>query len=122
AVFRNAGSDRTKAMRDVARPMQWAWGMTGSPMPTAPTDVYGQAMIITPDRIPKAFRQFEHDLMYKVSQFTWKPKEDAIERAFNVMQPAVRFTLDDVVELPDIIERNVDVDMGAVQLKTYKDL
>lgn len=122
AVFRNAGADRTKAMRDVARSMQWAWGMTGSPMPTSPTDVYGQAMIITPQNIPKAFRQFQSELMYKINQFDWKPKDDAIERAFQVMQPAVRFTLDDVVELPEIIERTVDVDMGAVQLKTYKDL
>jgi SNF2 family DNA or RNA helicase len=38
------------------------------------------------------------------------------------MQPSVRFTLDDVVELPDLIERFVDVEMGPQQTKIYKAL
>jgi SNF2 family DNA or RNA helicase len=38
------------------------------------------------------------------------------------MQPAVRFTIDDVQELPPCIERFVDVVMGKQQLKVYKDI
>jgi len=38
------------------------------------------------------------------------------------MQPAVRFTIDEVTELPPCIERFIDVDMGAQQLKVYKDI
>jgi SNF2 family DNA or RNA helicase len=37
-----------------------------------------------------------------------------------VLQPAVRFTLDDVAELPELIERQVDVGMGPRQAKIYK--
>ena len=34
----------------------------------------------------------------------------------------MRFTLDDIIELPPIIERMVDVDMGPTQAKIYKEL
>jgi SNF2 family DNA or RNA helicase len=38
------------------------------------------------------------------------------------MQPAVRFSLDDVVELPDIVERFVDIPLGVKQRKVYDTL
>jgi SNF2 family DNA or RNA helicase len=50
------------------------------------------------------------------------PKVDAVEQAYEVLQPAVRFTIDDVQELPPCIERFVDVEMGAIQKKVYKDI
>jgi hypothetical protein len=43
-------------------------------------------------------------------------------KAFATLQPAVRFTLDDVVELPSLIERYVDVPMGPKQEKIYRAL
>jgi SNF2 family DNA or RNA helicase len=35
------------------------------------------------------------------------------------MQPAVRYSLEDVVELPDLVTRNIDVQMTAEQKKVY---
>jgi SNF2 family DNA or RNA helicase len=60
--------------------------------------------------------------MVKLSQFKWVPKRDALDRVLEVMQPAVRFTLDDVVELPDLVERTVDIEMGPKQAKVYKQM
>ena len=96
--------------------------MTGSPIPTSPTDAWAQARIVTPDRVPKYFSRFREDLMLKNGPFKWLPKADAVERAFAALQPSVRFTLDDVVELPDMIERYIDVEMGPQQDKIYKAL
>lgn len=122
AVFRNPTAQRTKTMRKLAARMKWVWGMTGSPIPNAPTDVYAQAQIITPNRIPKYFGRFREDLMTKITAFKWAAKPDAVEKAFAVLQPAVRFTLDDVVELPECIERTQDVTLSAEQAKIYKAL
>jgi SNF2 family DNA or RNA helicase len=124
AKFRNK-SDRTKAMIKIANKATWAWGMTGSPMPHEPTDVYYQCRIITPQTVPPYFSHFEAELMYKLTNTSFTklvPKTDAVERAFDVMQPAVRFTIDEVVELPPCIERWVDVEMGTKQAKVYKDM
>jgi SNF2 family DNA or RNA helicase len=120
AVFRNGQSARTKVMKKYAATMKWAWGMTGGPIPHLPTDAWAQASIITPDTVPKYFGRFREELMLKVSTFKYVPKADAAERAFAALQPAVRFSLDEVTELPELIERQVDIDMGPKQKKIYK--
>jgi len=122
AVYRNGGSLRTKVTRKLASKMAWVWGMTGSPIPNEPTDAWAQCSIVTPNTVPKYFGRFREDLMYKVTQFKWAPKQDAVDKAFAAMQPAVRFTLDDVVELPESVERYIDVEMGEKQEKVYKTL
>jgi SNF2 family DNA or RNA helicase len=96
--------------------------MTGSPIPTSPTDVFAQARIVTPNTIPRYFKHFREELMLRVSEFKWVTKPNAIEKAFNVLQPAVRYTLDDVVELPEVVERFIDIPMGVKQGKIYKEL
>lgn len=122
AVYRNGGSLRTKSTRDVAKHMPWVWGMTGSPTPNEPTDAWAQCTIITPHTVPKYFARFREEVMSRVTQFKWVPKPDAIERAFAAMQPSVRYTLDDIVELPDLIERTMDIELGTNQAKVYKQM
>lgn len=122
ATYRNGQSNRTKLTRKVARRFKWVWGMTGSPTPNAPTDAWGQCTIVTPHTVPKFFGRFRDEVMHKVTQFKWAPKHNSLDRVFDVMQPAVRFTLDDVVELPEIVERTVDIEMGAKQAKVYKQM
>lgn len=124
AVYRNPTAGRTKTMIKFAPRMKWAWGMTGRPIPRSPTDVWAQARILTPGNVPKYFARYREELMTRSqhSMFQWFPKPDAVERAFCALQPAVRYVIDDVTELPDLIERNVDVMMGAKQLKVYKAL
>lgn len=122
AVFRNGGAARTKITRKVIEKMQWVWGMTGSPTPNAPTDAWAQCSLITPATVPKYFNRFRDEVMNKVTQFKWAPKHNALDRVFEVMQPAVRFTLDDVVELPDLVERTIDIEMGPKQAKVYKQM
>lgn len=122
AVYRNGTATRTKVTRKVTARMKWAWGMTGSPTPNLPTDAWSQCTLLTPHTVPKYFNRFRDEVMHKMTQFKWVPKHGALDRVFEVMQPAVRFTLDDVVELPDVVERTIDIEMGAKQAKVYKQM
>jgi SNF2 family DNA or RNA helicase len=119
AVYRNPTAKRTKAMRKFAANFKWVWGMTGSPTPNEPTDAWAQCSIITPKTVPDYYKRWREELMTKVSDFKWVPKRDAIDKVYEAMQPSVRFTLDDVVELPDLIERTIDIDMGKEQKRVY---
>jgi superfamily II DNA or RNA helicase len=122
AVYRNK-SERTKAMVALAQKMPWVWGMTGSPMPHEPTDVFYQCKVVTPATVPRWWSHFRSQLMYPLGHVQkWVPKADAVEQAYDVMQPSVRFTIDEVAELPPCIERYVDVDMGKIQQKVYKEI
>src|SRR6478736_6434515 len=121
AAYRNHNT-RTKKMAKLAKRFRWVWGMTGSPTPNSPTDVWGQSLVVTPGRIDARFTRFRDELMIKVSTFKFVPKTDATERAFAVLQPAVRFTMDDVVELPEVVYRTIHVEMGPGQKKIYEAL
>lgn len=122
AVYRNAKSERTKSMKIICENIEWAWGMTGSPMPRSPVDVWAQCQIITPNTVPKFFSHFREKVMVKINQFKYAPKPNAVEIAYSVMQPAVRFTMDDVQELPELVTQTRDIAMGPIQAKVYKAL
>lgn len=120
AVYRNASSQRSKLMRKFAATRRVVWGMTGSPTPNEPTDAWGQVKIVTPNNVPDSFNWFKNQVMLKVSTFKWVPKRDAQSIVHKAMQPAVRFTLDDVVELPDVVMRTVPVPQSDLQARAYK--
>jgi SNF2 family DNA or RNA helicase len=121
AVYRN-NSDRSKAMRKFAERFKIVWGLTGRPMPNEPTDVWAQAKIVTPHTAPKFFRQAQELLMLKVNDHRWIPRPEAVDRAMTMLQPNVRFSLDDVTELPPVIYRTIDVPLSPKQDKVYKTL
>jgi SNF2 family DNA or RNA helicase len=121
ATCRNK-TDRTQSIAAVSRLKPHVWGLTGAPTPNAPTDTFWQAKVITPSAVPKYWGQFRDELMYRVSQFKWLPKPNAIDKAIAVLQPAVRYTLDDVVELPEFVSRNIEVEMSDKQREVYRDI
>jgi SNF2 family DNA or RNA helicase len=96
--------------------------MTGSPIPNDPTDAWAQCTIVTPNSVPKYYSRFREDVMQRVTQFKWAPKPDAITKVFNVMQPSVRYTLDDIMELPECVERTVAIDMSDKQKQAYEQM
>lgn len=121
AVYRN-NSERSKDMRKFAQRFKVVWGLTGRPMPNEPTDVWGISKVVTPNTSPKFFRQAQEMLMTKINNFKFIPKPEAIERAMAMLQPNVRFELDDVVELPEVISRTIDIPLTKPQEKVYKAL
>jgi SNF2 family DNA or RNA helicase len=121
AVYRN-DNPRSKVMRRFAQRFTWGWGMTGAPMPNEPTDVWGQAQILTPQTVPRRRGHCRDMLMKQVSTFKYVPRPDAVNNAFNMLQPAVRYSLDDVVELPELVSRTIEVPLSPDQDKVYKTL
>jgi SNF2 family DNA or RNA helicase len=121
AMFRNR-TKRTKILRKLAWLKPHVWGLTGAPTPNAPTDVFEQARIVTPATVAMPFTRFREELMYKVTDFKWVPRPGAIEKAVNVLVPSVRFTLDDVMELPEFVSQNIDVELSPLQKTIYEDI
>jgi len=119
ATYRNK-SKRSRAMRTYAHRVKWVWGATGAPIPHAPTDVWEQAQIVTPWTVPKYFTHFRDELMFRVNQFKYKPKLGSKEKAYAALQPSVRYTLDDVTELPPYVSRRIEVPLGPLQERVYK--
>jgi SNF2 family DNA or RNA helicase len=121
AIYRNR-SRRTRVTQTIARTKEVVWGMTGAPTPNAPTDVYQQALIVCPQNVPKYFSTFRDTTMYRLNQFKWAPRRGAQEVALRALSPHVRYSLDDITELPPFISRREDIEIGPKQLKVYNDV
>lgn len=121
AVYRN-NSQRSKLMRVIAARFPRVWGMTGSPTPNEPTDAWMQVKIVTPHTCQESFGRFRDKTMLKINQFKYVPKPNAQQEVHRIMQPSVRFTLDEVNELPDVVYRTIEVPMGTKQAAAYKHL
>jgi SNF2 family DNA or RNA helicase len=96
--------------------------MTGSPTPRDPVDAFGLAKLITPETAPRSKTFFRQETMVQLSAFKWVAKKTAADTVSQTLQPAVRYTLDEIVELPPVIEREIRIELSAKQAKTYKQL
>ena len=122
AVYRNP-TQRTKIAAKVAATKAVVWGMTGGPMPNYVTDIYNEIKVVTPHRMPMRFTHLRDELMYRITQFKWVNKQGAVEKAFNYFQPAVRYTLDDIMELPEaVVPPPVQTELGKEQRRVYDEL
>jgi SNF2 family DNA or RNA helicase len=122
ATYRNPRTSRWKAMNAVVKTKRYAWGMTGSPTPKAPTDAYGQIKLLTPDRVPRFFKAFQEETMVQITQFVWRERQDAKDRVYECMQPSVRFTRAQCSDLPPTTYKTYEVDMTKEQDTAYKDM
>jgi SNF2 family DNA or RNA helicase len=58
--------------------------------------------------------------MKQITQFKWVPRVDAVDTVKKIMQPAVRFALDDCIDLPEQTFINRDAEMTDEQKVAYK--
>jgi SNF2 family DNA or RNA helicase len=110
---------RWKAINSLLTPSTWLWMMTGTPASQSPTDAYGLARMLSPSSVPHNFYSFRDKVMWKVTTFRWVPKENAQEVVRQVLQPAIRFTKDECLDLPELLYTDRDIPLTPQQKKYY---
>lgn len=126
AVYRNASTDRWKTLNVVANKQsrRKVWALTGAPTPHEPTDAWAQCRIVVPDspNVPKYFTHFRELVMRQINQFKWLPKPNAMDVVYQMMQPSIRFALDDCIDLPEQTIITREAKLTTEQAKAYKDM
>lgn len=126
AMARNAQTDRWKTLNEICNKQtpRRVWGMTGSPTPNSPTDAWAQCRLITPDspEVPRYFGRFKDSVMRQLTPFKWIARPTANDTVFKAMQPAIRYSLDDCVDLPEQVILTREVELTKEQDKAYKDM
>lgn len=120
--YKNAQTKRWKTLNKIIGENDWLWMMTGTPAAQSPVDAYGLAKLVNPMAVPRFFGSWRDMVMWKVTQFKWKPKETAKDTVFRTLQPAIRFTKDECLDLPDMIYTKRFVEMTGQQKKYYETL
>lgn len=118
-AYKNAQTNRWKILNGLIKADTWLWMMTGTPAAQSPVDAYGLAKLVNPIGVPKFFGSFKDMVMYKITQFRWVPKPTALETVFNALQPAIRFTKDECLDLPEMTYVTREVTLTKQQQKFY---
>lgn len=121
-AVKTATTDRWKSINSILTPNTWLWMATGTPASQAPTDAHGLAKMMNPASVPSAFYAFRDMVMYKVTQYTWAKKTTAVETVNRVLQPAIRFTKEECLDLPELLYTSRFVEMTKQQKTYYKQL
>lgn len=122
SAYCNPQTKRYEALKKTLKPDTRLWLLTGTPVPNAPTDAYGLIKLVSPSAIPASFKLFQETLMYKRGPYKWFPKEGAVERVFELMQPAIRFTKKDCLDLPPVTFNSRHCPMSPKQLEVFNDV
>lgn len=122
AVFRNSLAGMFKTVFDLIPEAAWVWLMTGTPLPKAPTDAFALGKLLRNPTMPKYFNGFKNETMIQVSPFKWAAKPGGYDRAYEVLQPGIRFRKEDCIDLPPVVFTHRECALTAEQTKMYKQM
>lgn len=119
-AYKNAQTTRWKTLNRILKPDTWLWMLTGTPAAQSPVDAYGLAKLVSPKNVPKFYSAFKDMVMYKVSQFRWVNRPNAEKIVHEALQPAIRFTKEECLDLPELTYVTREVELTPQQKKYYE--
>lgn len=121
-AVKSVQTDRWKALASLIKPSTRLWMMTGTPASQSPLDAYGLAKLVSPDTVPRFFGAWRDKVMLKISQYKWAPRRESQQVVHQVLQPAIRFTKAECLDLPDLLYSTREVPLTPQQMKYYEAL
>jgi len=121
-AYKTPTTRRWKALNSILTPNTYLWMMTGTPASQSPVDAYGLAKLVNPEGVPKFFTAWRDKVMNKLTLYKWAPKPTAKDDVFDALQPAIRFTKAECLDLPPVVTMTREVEMTPQQTKYYNTL
>lgn len=122
ALLRNARTRRYKMLVKLIERTPRVWMLTATPTPNGPTDAWAQARLVNPLAVPRYFKDFQTLVMRKEGMYRWSPKPEAPAIVHRALQPAIRFTPEDCLDLPPITYMERPAPMSEPQIAAYESL
>jgi SNF2 family DNA or RNA helicase len=121
-AYKTATTKRWKTLAKLVNTDTRLWMMTGTPASQSPVDAFGLARLVSPNRVPKYVTAWKDKVMYQVTRFKWVPKIDAQKSVFTALQPAIRFTKKECLDLPDLTYQTREVPISPQVAHYYNTL
>ncbi len=118
-AYKNPQTKRWKALASILKPDTYLWMMTGTPASQSPVDAYGLAKLVNPNGVPKFYTAWRDAVMNKITMFKWSPKADASDKVFEALQPAIRYSKAQCLDLPPVVTMTREVPLTPQQAKYY---
>ena len=118
-AYKTPSTKRWKNLSKLLTPDTWLWMLTGTPAAQSPVDAFGLAKLVSPNRVPKFSTAWRDRVMVSISKFKWIAKNCATSEVHRALQPAVRYTKQECLDLPEIIYQTRDVQLSLQASKYY---
>jgi SNF2 family DNA or RNA helicase len=118
-AYKTQTTRRWKALASILGPETYLWMMTGTPASQSPADAYGLAKLVNPNNVPKFYTAWRDMVMNKITMFKWAAKPNAAETVHAALQPAIRFTKAQCLDLPPVLTTTRLVPLTPQQAKYY---
>ena len=121
-AYKSTGTARWKTLAKIIKPDTRLWMLTGTPASQSPVDAFGLARLVSPNNVPKFTNAWRDKVMNQLSRFKWVPKSTAKDDVYKALQPAIRFSKEDCLDLPEVMHQTRDVPLTPQAAKYYKAL
>lgn len=122
-ALKNPTTDRFRIFHQwVQRHNPWVWVLTGTPFSQTPVDAWALAKVVNSPTLTKSFTAFKDAVMNKVGMFRWVPRANALDTCKHVLQPSIRYELDECVDLPATVVVERQTAMSMAQTKAFKEM
>lgn len=121
-AYKTPTTNRWKALKAILKPETRLWMMTGTPASQSPVDAYGLAKLVNPGGVPNFYTAWRDKVMLKATMFKWVPKPEAKALVLEALQPAIRFTKEQCLDLPPVMTMTRTVALTPQQIKYYNAL
>lgn len=119
SVLKDGQTLRYKMLMKVLKDKKYVTWMTGTPTPQAPTDAYAQARMVRRD-YSETFIGFKERTMQRITDFKWIAKPDGYRLASEILQPAIRYSRNECLDLPEVTLETRECELSAEQKKAYE--
>lgn len=121
-AYKTPSTKRWKTLARILMPSTRLWMLTGTPASQSPMDAFGLAKLVAPQNVPRAMTVWRDKVMQQVSRFKWVPKHTAKTEVFNALQPAIRFSKRECLDLPDVMYQTREIPLTPQVARYYKSL
>ena len=121
-AYKSTSTVRWKLMAKLLKPETRLWMLTGTPASQSPLDAFGLARLVSPDKVPKYSTAWRDKVMTQLTRFKWVPKPSSRDTVFKALQPAIRFSKAECLDLPEVLYQTREVPLTVQAAKYYKTL
>lgn len=122
--FKHTNSARFMMFKQVIPSFHTRWGLTGTPASNGLLDLFGQCYVLDGgNALGKFISHYRYKYFHRDrSGFGWDINIGAESQIYERISPLVLRMGEELIDMPDLIQRNIRVDLPEALVKPYKKL
>lgn len=121
--YANAQSMRSKRMQSLAAKIPSVFGLSGNPLAKGLIASFGLAKIVRPEGLPnKYYTRYRDMILSQVNMYEYVPRPGALGIVNETLSPAIKFSLEECVDLPPIVYEERFVELPKATMTLFKQM